>query len=172
MHDRENAKKEEKMRINKAKGFTLIELIIVLVVVGILAAVAMPQFGNVRRNAQINSIKGTVGNVRSALTIAKADNLVDGSNATNDYWPLLAELQNACAPATVANSPLDTVMPDNPFAAGGPDNSIASRSEAQAQARTISGGNEGWAYCETNGMFFANSNSDPSGEGNLNENQF
>jgi prepilin-type N-terminal cleavage/methylation domain-containing protein len=146
------------MKIKKAKGFTLIELIIVLVVIGILAAVAMPQFGSVRLNAQINSIKGTVGNVRSALTIAKADNLVAMTNAAINYWPTVAQLQNSETLGSLANSPLDTVMPENPFAAAGPNNQIQAASVAQSAARTVIAGNLGWAYCQTNGVFYANSN--------------
>ena len=55
--------KSSKMR----SGFTMIELIFVIVVLGILAAVAMPKFVNVQDDAKVSSEKSTVGAIRSAI---------------------------------------------------------------------------------------------------------
>lgn len=46
----------------KNKGFTLIELVIVIIVLGILAAVAIPRFINIQQDARIAAIKGIAGN--------------------------------------------------------------------------------------------------------------
>ena len=59
---------------NKKKGFTLIELIIVIAIIAILAAVALPKFGAVKKNA---NIKADIANAATAL-IAE-ENLVDGT---------------------------------------------------------------------------------------------
>ncbi|QUM75764.1 prepilin-type N-terminal cleavage/methylation domain-containing protein [Moritella sp. 24] len=48
--------------MHKNKGFTLIELVIVIIVLGILAAVAIPRFINVQQDARIATIKGIAGN--------------------------------------------------------------------------------------------------------------
>jgi len=138
-------------------GFTLIELIIVLVIIGILAAIAIPKFKDISTRARFASVKGTCGNVRSALSIAKANNLITDTNSTNNYWPLAAEVQLAESAANITNPlcPLDSVMPNEPFRN---TNTIASVTEGAATTRSLSVGGDGWNYCETNGQFYANTN--------------
>lgn len=48
------------------KAFTMIELIIVIAILGILAAVAVPKFVNLKDDAEKASIEGLVGAIRSA----------------------------------------------------------------------------------------------------------
>lgn len=59
-------------QLAKAKGFTLIELIMVIVILGILSAFALPKFADFTGDAESSSIEGAKGSVRSASAIAHA----------------------------------------------------------------------------------------------------
>lgn len=56
----------------KSKGFTLIELVIVIVILGILAALAMPRFVNLQRDARISKLNAAYGAMTSASAVAHA----------------------------------------------------------------------------------------------------
>jgi prepilin-type N-terminal cleavage/methylation domain-containing protein len=54
-------------------GFTLIELMIVVAIIGILAAVAIPKFADLLRKSSEGQVKGNLGAMRSALSIYYGD---------------------------------------------------------------------------------------------------
>ncbi|MEK6544667.1 MAG: prepilin-type N-terminal cleavage/methylation domain-containing protein, partial [Elusimicrobiota bacterium] len=55
------------------RGFTLIELMIVVAIIGILAAIAIPKFADLVKKAQEGKTKGNLGTVRSAVSIYYGD---------------------------------------------------------------------------------------------------
>ena len=72
-------------KINAQKGFTLIELVVVLVILGILAAVAVPKFINITADARFASIKGALGGLQSAMSTNYAEELIDGTESTTPF---------------------------------------------------------------------------------------
>lgn len=63
-------------------GFTLIELIMVIVILGILAAFALPRFADFSNQARTSVVEGVAGSLRSASAIAHAAQLAAGASGS------------------------------------------------------------------------------------------
>ena len=112
-------------------GFTLIELIAVIVVLAVLAGVALPKYFNYSSQAKEASCKGTLGGVRAGIANFYANEAINGTPA----YPTLVELQTV---GTV----MQEELPPNPY---DNDNTVNAATSAQAASRTVTGSG-GWAY--------------------------
>ena len=107
-------------------GFTVIELVVVIAILGILAAVALPRFAGLTNDAYEAKLEGTMGGFASAVVIAHSAWLVRGTpNTTINLegtvvemdgttgWPALTATQNA---TQLYNNLMSTTL-DSAFAA-------------------------------------------------------
>lgn len=61
---------DKKIIMKKRRGFTLIELVIVVAILGVLSSIALVKFGDVEKNSKINADYVTANNIATAAKIA------------------------------------------------------------------------------------------------------
>ncbi len=80
----------------KRRGFTLIELVMVIVILGILAVVAIPQYFNLVARANQSAELGVVGGVRAGIATRYAQNILDPAIAST-FPPTLDDAADGAA---------------------------------------------------------------------------
>lgn len=71
------------MHTSSKKAFTMVELVFVIVVIGILSAIAVPKFAATRDDATITKAIATIGSVRSAIATERQKRILRG-----DFTPI------------------------------------------------------------------------------------
>ncbi len=70
-----------KNNMRKTKGFTLIELVVVIVILGVLSAVAVPKFVDLQSEARTAVMEGVEGAIRGAATLVYSKSLIEAKES-------------------------------------------------------------------------------------------
>ena len=154
-------KQMHSMRNTMAKGFTLVEILIVVVILGILAAIVVPQFTNAANEARQGNVETQTSTLENQLELYAAQN--------NGNYPTVAQLN--ADPADGSTNGWSVMIdgdyikeaPSNPYAPAANaftvTNSNAANSAAADAEANAGDGSQGWYYNPNTGRIRASGGS-------------
>ena len=141
--------------MKKRNGFTLVEILIVVVILGILAAIVIPQFSDASTEAKLSSLVSDLQTVRSQIQLYKiqhnaalpGDGTASVTDALTKYTDIAGALAGTQAPGTGVYGPYLQAIPKNPFN----DSIVITENGTIGDGGTTSG----WELNTTTGAFQA-----------------
>lgn len=125
-------------------GFTLVEILIVVVILGILAGLVIPQFGNASENAKSSNTVAQLQTIRGQLELYRLQ---------HNGYPTLAQLWDNLISKTTAAGVVDANGDFGPYLKKAPSNPYTNSSTvAVTGAGTVA---HGWEYDATTGQISA-----------------
>lgn len=142
----------------KNTGFTLVEILIVVIILGILAAIVIPQFTEASNDARISALVSDLQTVRSQVELYKIQHLDDYPGTVSGTWTIgnfVTHLTSKTTQAGVAGGTLGPYLqqfPTNLF-----NNDATVRDATAAADPNAAVGTAGWWFNPTTGNFGCNS---------------
>jgi general secretion pathway protein G len=133
----------------KRNAFTLVELLIIVIILGILAAVVIPQFSDASTDARVSSLTTNLQTIRGQLDLYRLQH--------NGIYPTQALIASQMTTKTDVDGTVNAAsgkygpylqrIPSNPFTVGGTGNDVTNTAAAT---------NKAWYYDATTAAFKAN----------------
>lgn len=141
------------------KGFTLVEILIVVIILGILAAIVIPQFTEASNDARESALASDLQTLRSQVELYKIQHLdtppgwdSDASAVDpDDFVTCLTTKTDKQGAAGGSLGPYLQKMPTNPFADAATANTISVEAN-YAAAAAAADGSTGWIYISDTGQ--------------------
>ena len=135
---------------SRNSGFTLVEILIVVIILGILAAIVIPQFTEASESAKLSSLRADLQTIRGQLQLYKVQH--------NDQYPPAATF-SACMVGTTNSAHAapgvgDTVL--GPYLQQSfPENPFTGINSVRVDGAAAGAGTDGWRFDTVNGAFQA-----------------
>ena len=143
------------MRTKKRSGFTLVEILIVVVILGILAAIVIPQFTDASTQAKNSSVQADLQTIRSQIELYKiqhTDALPGAATGTSFTEAMTGTTGVDGLKAGSTYGPYLQSIPANPFLSGATADDILEEAVDGAGGNTV-----GWHWNTLTGKFQAES---------------
>ena len=131
---------------SKRAGFTLVEILIVVIILGILAAIVIPQFSNASQLSRANSLMGQLKEMRSQLELFKVQHNDTLPDLVTNQWAQMQSTTNRSGAvdltATGTFGPYVNKAPTNPL-------------NTYSTVATSPGAGVGWIYIVSTGRLTA-----------------
>ncbi len=145
-------KASQKNKRRQSSGFTLVEILIVVIILGILAAIVIPQFTNASTDARKSSLTTQLQSLRQQIALYQLQhNNTVPALVTGAGWPLLTEYTDVSGNVSTTS---DATHIYGPYLESIPSNPLTPTATATNIAADASG-SPGWVYSETTGKICA-----------------
>jgi prepilin-type N-terminal cleavage/methylation domain-containing protein len=170
-----------KQKLGNQSGFTLIEMLVVVIILGILAMIIVPQITVSTDDARLSTLQTNLATVRSAIELYAAQhsdvypgkhNNTTGADAVSDpeaktaFLAQMTLFSNIFGVTSSTKDPVNfpfgpylklgpNILPENEYAASADVVCNLAQNDLSA-VRAVAGTGEGWQYFPELGIFFAN----------------
>ena len=161
---------------NKTKAFSLVELVIVILILGVLAAIAIPRISSSSKNAGESALKADLQTLRNAIDWYYGEHnnqfpaaVGDGTNAANSPEALITQLTQYSDKTGVVSINKGIAFPFGPYLRSGfpnlPAGANSGKGSLPAEINVVSlasplnsapGNGKGWHYNSMTGQIIAN----------------